>query len=197
MSEELRSKVKRLGVIRLRLPLWGGSLDHREGGVALSACTGGGCLHRLRKGWPGTLPELSPVTHSHSGRRPGPGLDSPGLPRAQPFATVQMERLGRGGGGQEASPCSSPTEQVFSGRADTEISAPLSPEPQGPVSSRKNSPCGCARQLGSHGGGLLACRTRAAVDGSSHGLRGLLGPPVLPATGAHPSGSGLAASTRA
>lgn len=104
---------------------------------------------------------------------------------------------GVGGGGQEASPYSSPTEQVFSGRVDTGISAPLSPEPQGPVSSRKNSPRGCARQLGSHGGGLLACRTRAAVDGSSHGLRGLLGPPVLPATGSHPSGSGLAASTRA
>lgn len=64
--------------------------------MALSAWTGGGCLHSVRKGWPGALAELSPITHSHSGRRPGPGLDSPGLPRAQPFATVQMERLGWG-----------------------------------------------------------------------------------------------------
>lgn len=65
-------------------------------GLALSAWTGGGCLHSVRKGWPGALPELSPVTYSHFGRRPDPGLDSPGLPRAQPFATVQMERLGWG-----------------------------------------------------------------------------------------------------
>ena len=90
------------------------------------------------------------------------------------------------GGGQEASPRSSPTEQVFPGWADTGISAPLSPEPRVPVSSRKNSPCCSARQLGSHGGGLLACRTRAAVAGSSHGLCGLLGPPVVPAPRSHP-----------
>lgn len=90
------------------------------------------------------------------------------------------------GSGQEASPRSSPTEQVFPGRADTGISAPLSPEPRVPVSSRKNAPCCSARQLGSHGGGLLACRTRAAMAGSSHGLRGLLGPPVVPAPRSHP-----------
>lgn len=118
------------------------------------------------------------------------------FPRAQPFATAQMERL-VWGGGQEASLHSSPTEQVFLGWADTGISAPLSPEPRVPVSSRKNSPRGSARQLGSHGGGLLACGTSAAVPGSSHGLCGLLGPPVCLHLGLIPSGPGRGASPRA
>lgn len=48
--------------------------------LALSAWTRRECLHSVRKGWPGALPELSSVNHSRSGRRPGPGPDSPGLP---------------------------------------------------------------------------------------------------------------------
>lgn len=85
-------------------------------------------------------------------------------------------------------PRSSPTDQMFPGWADMGISALLSPEPRCLVSSRKHSLRGNARQLGSHGGGSLACRTRGAVAGSSHGLSSLTTWPVVSTPGPHPQG---------
>lgn len=82
-----------------------------------------------------------------------------------------------------ASPRSSPTDQMFPGRADMGISPLLSLESWGSVSSRKHSLRGGARQLGSHGGGRLACRTHRAVAGSSHGLCSLTTRPVVSTPG--------------
>lgn len=127
VSEELHSKVKRLGSSDLdshcrELP-W----TVEKVGLALSAWTRHECLHSVRKGWPGALPELSPVTH-YARVEWAQDRILQAFPGAQPFRHGTDGAPGVGGwaGG---SLHSSPTEQVFLAK-DTGLvlPCPLNPE---------------------------------------------------------------------
>lgn len=100
----------------------------------------------LKKGWPGTLPEMSLATD----RWPR-GQILHAFPEAHPLA------MGRWGavacpGGRECP--LAPRQRIKCSLAG--IRAPLSPPPRCLASSRKNSPAGGAGQLGSPGQGPSA-----------------------------------------
>lgn len=149
-----------------------------------SAWAGHGHLHGCLERWPGTVPEMCPVS---------PWLPGGGGPRDRlPQAFPEAHALATGADAEPPAPggrkhTHAPRQQIkcsLAGR--TRGLALLSPEPWGSLASREHSPParpGSARQLGSHGGGRLARRTQSAVARSSQGPSSLTTRPVCPRLG--------------